>query len=65
MVPTLPFAPQGLVCFPETPAGVLVDERIYCLNDFGIPLINFGSLVVGRPRQFDATATSLYGQLMF
>jgi hypothetical protein len=41
-------------------ANDLVDRR----HDVGITIIPLGYLVIGRPRQFDAAATSLHRQLV-
>ena len=63
MVPVMPTA-EIFATFPETPAWMLVDERIESIDNFSITVLHDRASVIGRPRQTDATATALYGHVV-
>ena len=63
MIPAVTSA-QHFEAFPETPTRMLVDHRIDGFDDLGITIMPFGCLVIGRPRESEATATASHRQTM-
>jgi hypothetical protein len=63
MIPAM-LAPQNLKAFPETPAGMLLNQDVDSLDNFNITIITLRCPVIGRPRKADATAASLHRQVM-
>ena len=63
VVPTVTSA-QHLEAFPKAPTRMLVDHRIDGVDNLGITNMPFGYLIVGRPRESEATATAPYRQAM-
>jgi len=58
------FAPERFERFPEPPARMPVDFGVDGPNDIRIAITPTGFIVVGRPRQADATAAALHRQTM-
>ena len=64
MCPRCDVSAQHLETFPKAPTRMLVDHRIDSVVDLGITIIPFGCLVIGRPRESEATATASHRQTM-
>ena len=63
VVPTVMSA-QHLETFPKAPARMFVDHRIDSIDDLSITIVPCGYLVIGRPRESEATATASHRQTM-
>lgn len=59
MVPAMPTAEIGTT-FPETPARMLIDDRVEGIDNCNVPILHNRDSVVGRPRQTEAIATAPY-----
>ena len=53
--------PQIFAAFPEAPAGMLIEDRVDCIDNVCISILSHRGLVIGRPRQPNTAATALYG----
>jgi hypothetical protein len=60
MVPTMTLA-QILPAFAKAPTGMLIEQCINGIDDFGITIQRYRVSIVGRPRQTDTAATALHG----
>jgi len=59
MTPAVSLA-QIFPAFPKSPVGMLVEQCIDGIDDFGITILCYRMSIVGRPRQTDTAATALY-----